>query len=303
MWNVHHCHSQKVLCIVPNALYSTPPRRHPVGQPIVFGDLGSGVVTANLGLHSGVPNLFGLLAPVYAGTVPAGAFSTTPAAAVHVRSAPAARVDKSGLETALQDQRLANYEARLSQEGSVSPVLNAMAGASILCGIGHSQGAHPRADNTCNPLQVGESVSPWTCHQERAYRLSASAEQPPVGSQYVGEGIPLVLSHYDETSDDDNYQPGFRTQTRYGTREPGLAHPDVTRGCQERLSNRDWYEAPPTPAPAPLPRQEDFGVPRQPVVDWGPVRPHPQVRLAQMVRTSVTGNIKAHQVLLNRVPE
>ncbi len=50
-------------------LYSAPPRGHPVGQPIIFGDLSSGTVTANLGLHSGVPNLFDLPAPVYAGTV------------------------------------------------------------------------------------------------------------------------------------------------------------------------------------------------------------------------------------------
>ncbi len=125
-------------------------------------------------------------------------------------------------------------------------------------------------------------VSPWTCHQKRAHRLSAYAEQPPVGSQYVGEGIPRINSRpaprYDETSDDDNYQPGIRTQTHYGTREPALAHPDVTRGCQEQLSRRDWYEAPARPAPAPLPRQEECGAPRQPVVDWGPARSHPQVR-------------------------
>ncbi len=31
--------------------------------------------------------------------------------------------------------------------------------------------------------------------------------------------------------DDDNYQPDYRTQSHYGTREPGLAHTDVTRGC------------------------------------------------------------------------
>ncbi len=102
-------------------LYSTPPRRHPVSQPIIYGDLNSGTVT--------MPNLFGLPAPVYAGTVPAGASYTTPMAAVSARSAPAARVDKSGTETALRDKRLANYKARLRQEGLVSPVPNAMASA------------------------------------------------------------------------------------------------------------------------------------------------------------------------------
>ncbi len=58
----------------------------------------------------------------------------------------------------------------------------------------------------------------------------------------MGEGIPCVnarsVPRYDKTSDDDNYQPIFRTQTHYGTREPGLAHPEVTIGCQERLSRR-----------------------------------------------------------------
>ena len=68
-----------------NALYSAPPRRHPVGQPIVFGDLGSGVVTANLGSQSGVPNLFDPPAPVYAGTVMTGALNTTPIAAARTK--------------------------------------------------------------------------------------------------------------------------------------------------------------------------------------------------------------------------
>ncbi len=79
-----------------------------------------------------------------------------------------------------------------------------------------------------------------------------------------------------------NYQPGFRTQSYYGTHEPHLPHPDATRGCQERLSHHDWYEAPARPALAPLPRQGEFGIPQQHTVDRVPVRPYPQVRLAQM---------------------
>ncbi len=89
------------------------------------------MVTVNLGLHGGVPNLFSLPAPAYAGTVPAGTPSTAPMAAACVKSAPAARVDKSGLETALKKQRLANCEARLRKEISISPVPNAMAGANV----------------------------------------------------------------------------------------------------------------------------------------------------------------------------
>ena len=58
-----------------------------------------------------------------------------------------------------------------------------MAGASILRG----------ADSTCNPLQMGEPVSPWIRHQERTHKLSAYAKQPPVGSHYVGEGIDTLL--------------------------------------------------------------------------------------------------------------
>ncbi len=80
---------------------------------MIYGDLSSGPVTTNLGSQRGVPNLFGLPAPVYAGAVPAGEPNTAPTAAARARSAPAARVDKSGAETALRDRRLANYEARL----------------------------------------------------------------------------------------------------------------------------------------------------------------------------------------------
>ncbi len=84
-------------------LYSTPQREYPVGQPMVFGDLSSGMVTANLDLPSSVPNLLGLSAPAYTGTVQTGAFRTCPSSAARARSAPAARVDKSGSETALRD--------------------------------------------------------------------------------------------------------------------------------------------------------------------------------------------------------
>ncbi len=80
----------------------------------------------NFGSQGGVPNLFGLPAPAQAGTVPAGASNIVPTAAVRAKSAPAARVDKSGIETALQDRRLANYEARLKQEEPVSPVPTAV---------------------------------------------------------------------------------------------------------------------------------------------------------------------------------
>ncbi len=111
--------------------------------------------------------------------------------------------------------------------------------------------AQPGADITCNPLLTGESVSPWTCRQERAHKLSAYAKQPPVGGHCVGEGISHVnawsVPHYKETSDDDNYQPSLGTQSYSGTHEPSLAHSGITRGCQEQLSRRDWYEAPARP--------------------------------------------------------
>ncbi len=90
------------------------------------------------------------------------------------------------------------------------------------------------------------------------------------------------LSRYDETSDDDNYQPGLGALPRGGVREYGLAYPGVTSGGPEEVSCHDRYGAPTRPIPAPLPRQEKFGVPQQTVVDWGPARPYPQVRLAQM---------------------
>ena len=186
---------------------------------------------------------FVLHAPVYAGTVPAGAPNTAPTAAAHARSAPAARVDKSGTGTTLRGQRLANYKARLKQEGSVSQLPNGVAGASAPHGIEHGQMVYLVADSASNRFRVGETVSPWTRHQERDHRLSACPEQPSVGGHYMSESIPRISTQsvlrYDETLDDDNYQPGFHAQSYFGTHEPSLAHPDVTRGCQERLSHRD----------------------------------------------------------------
>ena len=98
---------------------------------------------------------------------------------------------------------------------------------------------HPGADSVSHPLRVGETVSPWTHYQEHAHRLSACPEQPSVGGHYLGESVLCVstsVPRYDETSDDDNYQPGFHPQSYFGTHEPSLAHPDVTRGRQEQLS-------------------------------------------------------------------
>ncbi len=100
----------------PHVLYQAPPPRNPISQPIIYGDLSSGPVTMNFGSQGGVPNLFRLPAPVHAGTVPAGATNTVPTAAARARSTPAARVDKSGIDTALRDRRLTNYEAKLKLE-------------------------------------------------------------------------------------------------------------------------------------------------------------------------------------------
>ncbi len=181
---------------------------------------------------------------------------------------------------------MANYEARLKQEGLVSPVPNAVAISSAPRSAEHVQVVHPGADGVSNPLRVGEAVSPWTRHQERAHRLSACPEQPSVVGHYMSERVPRVSARsaprYDETSDDDNYQPGFHAQSHLGAHEPSLAHPDVTGEYQERLSHRDWYEAPNRPTPAPLPRHRGLGTPQLPIVDRGPARPYPQVRLAQM---------------------
>ncbi len=56
-----------------HVLYQAPLPRNPSSQPIIYGDLSSGPVTTNFGSQGGVPNLFSLLAPVHAETVPAGA--------------------------------------------------------------------------------------------------------------------------------------------------------------------------------------------------------------------------------------
>ncbi len=84
--------------------------------------------------------------------MPAGAPNTAPTAAARARSAPAATVDKSGTETAVRGQRLANYEARLRQEGSVSSVPNTMASSSALRCIEHGQMINPGADSASNKL-------------------------------------------------------------------------------------------------------------------------------------------------------
>ncbi len=95
---------------------------------------------------------------------------------------------------------------------------------------------HPGEGGASNPLRVGETVSPWTRHQECAHRLSARPEQPSAGDHYIGEGIPCVsawsVPRYDETSDDDGYPPGFQAQPYLASHEPGLARPDVITGIQ-----------------------------------------------------------------------
>ncbi len=218
--------------------------------------------------------------------MPAEAANTVPMAAVHARSAPAARVDKSGLDTALRDRRLANYEAKLKQEEPVSPVLTAVVSASAPRSTEHYQMVYPGTGSASDPLCIGETVSPWTRHQECAHGLSAHPEQPSAGGHYPGEGIPRVSARsaprHDETLDDDSYPPGFTTQPYLAIHEPDLAHPDVIRGFPEQPSRRDWYEANNRSTPAPLPRQREFDVPQPHVVDRGPVRYYPQVRLAQM---------------------
>ena len=157
-----------------HVLYSVPLPRNPINQPIIYEDL-RGPVTTNFGSQGCVPNLFSLPAPVYAGTVLAGAPYTVPTAAALARSAPAARVNKRGTETALRDRRLASYEARFKQEELVSPVSTAVVSASVPCSAEHGQMVHPGSGGTSNPLQVGEAVSPWTRHQEHAHLLAQSS--------------------------------------------------------------------------------------------------------------------------------
>ena len=172
-----------------------------------------------------MPNLFGLPAPVHAGTVPARATNTVPTAAAHARSAPAARVDKSGIDTALQDRRLANYEAKLRQEELVSLVPTAVVSASTPHSAEHYQMGYPGTGSASDPLHIGETASPWTRHQECAHRLSARPEQlaTSAGGHYQGEGIPhdsaRSVPRYDETSDNDNYSPGFINQPYLATHE------------------------------------------------------------------------------------
>ena len=269
-----------------HVLYSVPLPRNPISQPIISGDLSSGPVTTNFGSQDGVNNLLGLPAPVHTGTVLAGASNTVLTAAAHARSTPAARVDKSGTETALRDRRLANYEARLKQEEPVSPVPTAVVSASAPRSTEHYQLVYLGTGSASDPPHIGETASPWTRHQERAHRLSAHPEQLSAGDHYPGEGIPHVsarpVPRYGETSDDDGYSPGIQAQPYSAIYEPGLIHSDVIRGFPEWPSRRDWYDGNTRPTPDPLSRQRDLGIPQPPVVAKGPGRLYPQVRLAQM---------------------
>ncbi len=122
-------------------------------------------------------------------------------------------IDNGGTEIALRDQRLANYEAKLRQEDSVSPVPIAMASANAPRSTGHSQMVYPGADSASNTLQVGETVSPWRRHQERAHRLSACAEQPSVGGHYVIESIPRINNQATTRSSASN----FKTSCTWGS--------------------------------------------------------------------------------------
>ena len=143
---------------------------------------------------------------------------------------------------------------------------------------------YPGTGSANDPLHIGEAASPWTRYQERTHRLSARPEQLSAGGHYQGECIPCVstrsVPRYDETSDDDNYSPGFHAQPHLATHEPDLAH--VIRGYPERPSRRDWYVTNNRPTPAPLPMHRQLGVPQPHVVDRGPGRPYPQLRLPQM---------------------
>ena len=70
------------------------------------------------------------------------------------------KVDKSGIDTALRDRRLANYEARLKQEEPVSAVPTAVVSASAPRSTEHCQMVYPGTGSSSDPLRIGETVSP-----------------------------------------------------------------------------------------------------------------------------------------------
>ncbi len=69
-----------------------------------------------------------------------------------------------------------------------------MASASTPHGVEHGEMVHPGANSAGNPLRLGETVSPWTRHQEHAHRLSACPEQPSVRGYPMGESVPHALA-------------------------------------------------------------------------------------------------------------
>ncbi len=74
---------------------------HGTCQHVVSGDL-SGRAWVNPSLHPGVPNLFGLPAPVQSKTAQARTNFVAPVATTHSRSAPIARVDRDSTDTAIE---------------------------------------------------------------------------------------------------------------------------------------------------------------------------------------------------------
>ncbi len=204
----------------PHILYRAQLPRNPISQSIIYGDLSSDPVTANFGSQGGVPNLFGLPAPVHAGTVPARATNTVPMAAAHARSAPAARVDQSGLDTALRHQRLAIYEAKLKQEEQVSPVPTAVVSASAPHSTEHYQMVYPGTGSASDPLRIGETASPWTCHQECAHRNAlAYVRRAPSPSHTWEEVKTLLMKRFQPRGLTATYKAQFTSRRRCQTED------------------------------------------------------------------------------------
>ncbi len=170
-----------------HVLYSVPPPRNPFSQPIIYGDLSSGPVTTNFGSQSTMPNLFGLLAPVHAGTVPAGALTTVPKVLLQpgsTRVEPKPLFETDAWPTTRPDSSKKSWFRQFRLLWLV-PVLRI-------------------APNTARWFIRGQVVSVTLSMLEKLSALghviksaptdcpSARLEQPFAGGHYMGEGIPHV---------------------------------------------------------------------------------------------------------------
>ncbi len=137
--------------------------------------------------------------------------------------------------------------------------------ASVLWGAAHGRMAQPGQMVLMTLILWQNLLSP-----RRATRSMSTSSLPVQGSGLVMVAILMMESRagmpsvppYEKTLDDDNYHLVLGALPHHGARHSSLAHLGMAKGGTE--SHHDLDGAPARPTPAPLPRQEEYGIPQQP---------------------------------------